>query len=111
MAEFIQVIKNLKRMCKDAGKCGKCPMKMLGDVEGSIYRCKVTVMENPEETERIVMEWAKEHPAKTNAEKFKEVFGKELNIVNSSECDGFTCPTSTCGDCEFNGFWSKEYES
>lgn len=110
MAEFTQVIKNLKRMCEYVGKCGKCPMKMLGDVEGSIYRCKDTVMENPEEIERIVTEWAKEHPAKTNADRFVEVFGHELTDDYKEGCTGLKCPGGRCEDCELDGFWDNEYK-
>ena len=33
------------------------------------------MMEQPMKAEEIVMQWAKEHPHVTNAEKFEEVFG------------------------------------
>ena len=47
----------------------------------------------------------------TNAEKFKEVFGFELN-ENDSGCDGFKCTyIGHCQDCPNYGFWDKEYTS
>lgn len=65
--------------------------------------------EYPEEAEKIIMNWAKEHPVKTNADKFKEVFGVEVD--NYGSCNGIKCQKEyiDCRNCECNEFWSKEY--
>lgn len=61
----------------------------------------------------IVENWAKEHPIKTNLEKFKEVFGTEPTT--------YTCvnpKAKKCSDCKYfysdkcevrNRFWYSEY--
>lgn len=60
----------------------------------------------------IVENWAKEHPVKTNAEKFKEVFGTEPPInacVNNIDCEN--CEYYGDGDCNVrNLFWDAEYK-
>lgn len=54
MAEFSEVVRQFRRICKDG--CVKCPMlKEHGD-------CWERAREEPEEFERRVMEWAEEHP-------------------------------------------------
>lgn len=60
----------------------------------------------------IVENWAKEHPVKTNAEKFKEVFGFKPytnNCINGEvNCD--KCECYDYGVCDaHNRFWDAEY--
>lgn len=57
MAEFKEIMKQARRMC-DAN-CEKCP---LGNVVGNICPVAVTGNDEVAEIERIVMDWAKEHP-------------------------------------------------
>ena len=74
MAEYQEVIKQFKRMCKHYRAdicCAKCPLK---EVRG-IYHCWRWISEEPAEAEELIMKWAKEHPVKTNAQKFEEIFG------------------------------------
>lgn len=62
----------------------------------------------------IVEQWAKEHPIKTNADKFKEVFGVEYDAMNSCINQGVKCRDcdySEDGECDArNRFWSTEYK-
>ena len=61
MAEFIEVMRQAKRMCKafTDGHCSECP---IGDAK--VLECGITVTAemNCEEVERRVMQWAAEHP-------------------------------------------------
>lgn len=49
----------------------------------------------------IVEQWAKEHPIKTNADKFKEIFGVDAPMNRCIKNDEF------CADCEFYEFGSE----
>lgn len=73
MAEFVKVAKEYNRIC-DSYECGNdCPLNKVRD---KAVVCRYwTLLVNPEKAEEVVMKWAKEHPAKTNAKKFIEVFG------------------------------------
>ena len=72
MAEFVKVVTEHKRMCENFKMCGKCP---LGKEHGLGTQCRMWVVDHPEETEQIVMQWAEEHPVVTNSTKFEEIFG------------------------------------
>lgn len=63
----------------------------------------------------IVENWAKENPIKTNADKFREVFGFEpytKNCINGEE--KVSCTNCQCfydGECAaHNRFWNAEYK-
>ena len=61
MAEYIEVIKQFKRLCKsiNPAKCtrGECPMGC-----ENIGQCRKVAFERPEKFEEQVMAWAAEHP-------------------------------------------------
>lgn len=61
MAEFIEVMRQAKRMCEafDDGHCRECPV---GDAK--MIECGITVTSEMdcEEVEHRVMQWAAEHP-------------------------------------------------
>lgn len=70
MAEFQKVMEERQRMCNSYTICRQCRIDAIrNDV------CDVWIARNPKEAEQIIMEWAAEHPTKTNRDKFKEVFG------------------------------------
>ena len=58
------------------------------------------------------MKWAKENPIKTNADKFKEVFGIKPNkakcpfLDSTEECSKH----NLCVHCALNDFWNQEYK-
>lgn len=69
MAEFVEVMKQARRLCKTHGhgvdSCNKCPLSNEGECG---YRCdsldpsdELPVV-SPDEFEKIVMTWASEHP-------------------------------------------------
>ena len=77
MAEYSEVIKQFKRMCKSVtpAKCtrGKCPMGC-----ENIGQCRKIAFEQPSCFEDIVMAWAAEHPEPvypTWKEYFAELYG------------------------------------
>ena len=72
MAEFQIVAKEKRRMCSER-PCADCPISM------SETACSIWMFSHPEKTEQIVMQWATEHPIKTNGMKFEEVFGFTLH--------------------------------
>lgn len=105
MAEFTEVMKHRKRMCTQYGKhrCDSCP---INDVkEGT---CAKFLIENTQEAEEIIMKWVKENPIKTNADKFKEVFGVDVYKGDYYCCSGISCKHK-CEECKYKGFWNKEY--
>lgn len=97
MAEYVEVLKQKERMCKSVDSCGECPLNRLSDIE-----CKHYLLANPTEAEEIIMNWAKEHPVKTNADKFKEVFGvKHNNVMDILYQANFR---------KYCEFWNQEYK-
>lgn len=58
------------------------------------------------------MKWAAEH-IKANRDKIKELFSNDLEL---NACEGFCCPKDDednyikCEDCDYFGFWDKEYK-
>lgn len=105
MAEFVEVIKHKKRMCKERA-CGLCE---IGNGCMSGQHCNSYMMENPEKAEEIIMKWAEENSVKTNADKFKEVFGVDIFKDTIHNCAGIRRNANKCEECKYNGFWIKEY--
>lgn len=73
-----------------------------------------SIMSNAYEAIDLVENWAKEHPIKTNADKFKEVFGFEPtpiycvnNNMKCSDCEYFDYNN---GLCDVSIFWGAEYK-
>lgn len=104
MSEFVEVMKQKRRMCKSFELCKGCPLSK--STEG----CSYELTEFPRNAELIIMKWASEHPSKTNADKFKEVFGYEV-IKGPHTCSGVKheCHPRGCDYCEIRRFWDKEY--
>lgn len=94
-------------MCEFIGNTdGGCSIhcKMSWNANEKKMFCDNFMGNNPEEAEKIIMDWAKEHPAVTNADKFKEVFGMDPDTSN--------CPITCmgCDGCEYLNFWEQEYQ-
>lgn len=71
MAEFQTVIKERMRMCKESGVCNDCPLS--ANKRKQALHCPGFMFDFPEEAEKIIMQWASEHPIMTNGKKFEEV--------------------------------------
>lgn len=111
MAEFATVIKELDRMCKSVESCEMgCPLCLHKQV--CYEDCYLAVREHPEEAEKIIMQWAAEHPRKTMLQKFRELFPDAPMYVTGHPR---TCPThlgwgvicngENCHEC-----WNRPYE-
>lgn len=109
MAEFTEVIKQKERIHKTyTGICEKCAISSSNN--GKKIGCGTFITDYPQEAEEIIMKWAEEHPIKTNADKFKEVFGFDINR-DTAECYGLKCPPNgRCSECNIHGFWGREYK-
>lgn len=104
MAEFVEVMKQKNRMCGTYEICNECPMHKNNN--GENMSCSPFFFSKPEVAEGIIMKWTSEHLIKTNADKFREVFGFEFvsPCVALSACDG------ECEGCQWDdAFWDKEY--
>lgn len=75
MAEFTKITKEYSRMCDsfNIDYCRNCP---INSVRGNGCSCKDwTFILDPETSEKVILNWAKKNPVKTNAQKFEELFG------------------------------------
>lgn len=101
---FVEVAKAKERMCNTHNTiCNGCDLLNFfpdGD-------CEEMCLKFPEQAQEIIMQWAKEHPAKTNADKFKEVFGYN---IDPSICGKLEDCNGRCGECELDSFWQQEYK-
>lgn len=102
--EAVKFLKERGRMCESARNCDGCRLKF--------YQCqRYTIVDNPEMVVHIVENWSKEHPIKTRAQKFEEVFGYKPYRQNDFEflC---SCPPTECfGLCDdCTKWWDEPYE-
>lgn len=75
MAEYQEVIKQFKRMCKsNCDDCLQCPIESYD----GFSHCWRWISEEPEKAEELIMKWAKENPPITNNDKIKEIFGLDF---------------------------------
>lgn len=94
-----------KRNC-DGIECNNCPFN-------KICVPNINTMFYAHESIEIVENWAKEHPIKTNANKFKEMFGLDMapihSCVSSKSCED--CEYTYDGECAVSKlFWDAEYK-
>lgn len=90
-------------------KCIYCPLyhKACQVVDGEVYGFFNAL--------EIIEKWSREHPIKTNSEKFKEVFGFKpytKNCINGEEkVSCANCQYFYDGECAVqNRFWESEYK-
>lgn len=95
---FTEAMAIKKRMCETVDyKCENCCIAQ------SAASCNDFFMNYADEAEVILKEWAAERPAKTNRDKFAEVFGE---IERFGKCEIIDCSTVPCLEC---GWWNREY--
>lgn len=117
MAEFVEVMKQRKRMCEHFDgliDCQSCPLGKAvysANLSKNMEFCRLFVVSHPQEAEEIIMKWVEENPGKSNADKFREVFGLDI-AKNPHSCLGIKCPDEqiTCYGCAYDEFWDKEYK-
>lgn len=76
MAEFMTVMREYNRMCNSDMGCDKCPIASSNN--GSDLACRLFMRKFPGKAERIILQWASEHPIMTNRRKFAETFGFDV---------------------------------
>lgn len=101
MAQFIEVMRQAKRMCESFsdGHCSECPIG-----NANLLECGITVTSRMdyEEVERRVMQWAAKHPEPVyptwrewQNSTFKDAHISikpcEFGSRNRFKCDGETC--------------------
>lgn len=106
-------IYDLWRICKYYGaKCCRCPLKGL-----SCTLSPENTIESIDETNKAILKWCKEHPAKTRQDKFLEMFpnaSKDNGIIeicpNSiDQTIGCRRATKECENCA-KSYWLAEVE-
>ena len=108
MIDAVEYVKEKVRMCHadpiEKFKCDRCPM-FADTVEiGCVYWEET----DPAEAVRIVEDWSKAHPIRTNGQKFVEVFGFDPWRVVTGDEESW--------DIVFNdnltqlNFWRSPYE-
>lgn len=111
MAEFVEVMNQRKRICESMDKlCKNCPLSIRNN--GGVFACETFLLKRYEQAEKIIMDWAKEHPIVTNKDKFREVFGfKPSDYINCPMKNGYEClQHRVCEDCKYENFWNQEYK-
>ena len=93
--DAVKFLQTRRRMC-NAEWCYLCPLGI-----ESNERCVTWLFTHPAEAVAIVEEWDVKHPVKTNADKFKDVFGFDVK-----EC-GFG-PNRICLMGIPHKYWSQE---
>lgn len=78
MADFQEVTKMYGRLCDSFDDCRKCPMFRNRDKNDKIPCSYWTLIVDSETAEKVILDWAKKHPVKTNRDKFREVFGMDI---------------------------------
>lgn len=104
MAEFIEVMRQAKRMCEtfSDGHCSECP---IGNAD--VLECGITVTSEMDckDVERRVMQWAAEHPEPvypTWAEWQDSTFPYAHKFIRPCEFGSrnrFSCANKTCYQC------------
>lgn len=83
MAEFTKVAKEYARLCQSYPDCSKgCPINHVRN-QSSVCRYWTLVVD-PETAEKVILDWAADHPIKTNRKKFQEVFGIDFSDLYNS---------------------------
>lgn len=102
--DFKEAIGIYKRLCEYQHKkdlCRECPVSSFKNYTNKV--CRDFIIDNSDTAEPILKKWAAEHPAKTNRDKFAEVFGE---IEKFGKCEIIDCSTVPCLEC---GWWNREY--
>jgi len=95
MAEFQRVVSEYQRMNRTGG------LKANYDE---------WVLQHPEQAEKIIMEWAAKNPAKTNRQKFVEVFGCEIVTHEINDAIPGHCEILNSSSPYFEKWLNEEYK-
>lgn len=96
--EALEFLKETDRMCSSYTECSDCPLKELASFSG-YPTCRVVMFKECEKAISAVDAWSREHPIITNAQKFKEVFGRKPRLC----CEELNC--NVCIE-----WWNEPYK-
>lgn len=103
--EFVKVMKAKERMCGFyKGRCAECGLSFQNNGKS---KCSSFCTQYPQQAEKIILHWEEEHPVQTNADKFKEVFGRTPMACVFEDYD---CNCEKCNECYLADFWQQEYK-
>lgn len=112
MTNALEFLQETNRMCSSHKECTDCPLKCLASFYG-YSTCRIAMFNECEKAVSAVDAWSKKHPIRTNAEKFKEVFGYEPKFFSGI----YFCPVPSsqhCGEntdcCTCGKWWDKPYK-
>ena len=108
MAEFQEVMRQAKRLCKAQDHCYNCPINVICNVNDCNKRAScVAAIRDAERLERIVMDWAKKHPEPKYpswAEAWKQLFPGGQRTPCPGCCGKKYAPEwcgqEECGECK-----------
>lgn len=102
MAEFAEVMKQLKRMCKETVYCLYCPL-MVGDDECLFLNKTDYICKNAEEIEKGIMDWAASHPEPVYPsweDAWNSLFPDAGDVPCPNQWFGEDCPkVLDCSEC------------
>lgn len=113
--ELVRMWDSLREVSKGRMSCGGVECEVCPFDKLTASDCPTNVLIHAMEVIEIVEQWSKEHPIVTNRDKFKEVFGINID-ENKHDCVGLICPSKSsnlptdCRVCPHKGFWEKEYK-
>lgn len=117
LKEYMDIKRRMVKLNPVTGcgaSCYDCPLG-LESIDGCSIECMIFEMRHPEKAEKIVKQWAKEHPAKTYAQDFYELHpnAPKDNYGTPAACrkyiygakDDYDCKTRHCEAC-----WNEPME-
>lgn len=102
MAEFIEVMKQVRRICASEKECKKC---LMWNSQGAFCRMDVMQYRDDAGTEQIVMDWAAAHPEPVypNWKEWQEKTFPNHRIAICQAIFGEECPNPadirSCTEC------------
>lgn len=109
--EFQKFWKERERMCKyHEGFCKqKCPLFSVRSIQYR-HNCRLDCSDFPEEAEKIVEQWAKEHPVVTNGQKYQEIMGQTFGEAYPDGVLGLKTSGGEHGIQYTDDWWNAEYQ-
>lgn len=75
---YQEAIRTFKKICNSTAKCINCPLS--SDNNGAQTSCHYFIKIYPEKAEPIAKKWLAKQPAKTNEQKYNEMFLETFGV-------------------------------
>lgn len=102
MSEFIDVMRQARRMCKAQEDCESCP---LWNTANFFCKLDTTCYSDDSAIENIIMQWAAKHPetaCQTWSERQDSTFpdtDRDIRTCEFGSQDRINCAGKTCAEC------------